>query len=75
MEVWIVTWFCLAMSDPICARLEGATGNMTFDSSEMCRLMVAWGVPMMRKLDVPLAGVCWKVGDVYQPLQRPRRLR
>lgn len=34
-EVWLVTWFCLALSDPACARLEGAPGYTPYSSREM----------------------------------------
>lgn len=72
-ELWRATFFCLALSDPTCARMEGAVGNMSFDHSQMCQLLVTWGTRYYReKLGVPLAGVCWQqVGD-YVPIRRPR---
>jgi len=74
-EVWIATWFCLALSDPTCLRLEGAVGNMTFDHSAMCEAMGRWGAKTFReKLRIPLAYRCTLVGEVYVAVPRPKRL-
>lgn len=74
-EVWIATWFCLAMHDPVCARLEGATGNMTFSSGEMCATFGDYSAHLFRrKHKIPLAYVCTHIIDVYKAAPRPHHL-
>lgn len=75
-EVWTVTWFCLALADPTCARLEGSTGNIQFEENYLCELMGWWGQEYYRtKLGIPLAYTCTLVGDTYRPTPRPKGLQ
>src|SRR5262245_5743227 len=73
--VWLATWFCLAMHDQTCARLEGSVGSMKWDNKAACEVYCRHAAHVFRmQLHIPLAYVCWEVGEVYKPLLRPKGL-
>lgn len=75
-EVWLVTWFCLAMSDPICARLEGVPGYTQYSSFEMCDTISRYGANVYRrKYQIKLGFVCTHIVDVWRPVSRPKGMR
>jgi hypothetical protein len=75
-EVWLVTWFCLGLSDPICARLEGAPGYTPYASRELCETIARYGANVYRrKYKLPLGYVCTHIVDVYRPVPRPKSMR
>jgi hypothetical protein len=75
METWAAIWWCLALTDPICANFEHRTGNITYINQDDCVNANGLGAEYYRKrLKLDLGFSCVRIFDQkdYQQ-KRPTR--